>query len=190
MIIHCITAQELNILKSLIGKKLLCFKSQQKDSWNRIFGNILLVIEDCEVELRNELTEIKYFGDSEEVSKFYVNQITNDKPFQLMVEDSIAETPVNEVIEDIIIVKDEINVNDSSGKSLYEITMDDAVIIKTNNSVYAISREWSLEEELIFIKTSDYKKDIYSVEQIISEWSDEDENSIATCNRIEISLKN
>lgn len=190
MIIHCITAQELNILKSLIGKKLLCFKSQQKDSWNRIFGNILFVTEDCEVELRNELTEIEYFGDSEEVSKFYVNQITNDKPFKLMVEDSIAETPVNEVIEDIIIVKDEINVNDSSGKSIYEITMDDAVIIKTNNSVYAISREWSLEEELIFIKTSDYKKDIYSVEQIISEWSDEDENSIATCNRIEISLKN
>lgn len=58
-----------------------------------------------------------------------------------MVEDSIAETSVNEVIKDIIIVKDEINVKDSSGNSIYEITMDDAVIIKTDNSVYAISRE-------------------------------------------------
>ncbi len=190
MIVHGITSQELDILKSLIGKKLLCFKSQQKDSWNRIFGNILLVTEDFEIELRNELTEIEYFGDSEEVSKFYVNKITKKKPFQLMVEDSIAETSVNEVVEDIIIVKDEINVKDSSGNSIYEITMDDAVIIKTDNSVYAISREWSLEEELIFIKTSDYKKDIYSVEQIVSEWSDEDENTVATCNRKEIFLKN
>ena len=189
MIIHGITSQELNTLKSLVGKKLLCFKSQQKDSWNRIFGNILLVTEDSEIELRNELTEIEYFGDSEEVSKFYVNKITKEKPFQLMVEDSIAETSVNEVVEDIIIVKDEINVKDSSGNTIYEITMDDAVIIKTDNSVYAISREWSLEEELIFIKTSDYKKDIYSVEQIVSEWSDKDEHTVATCNRKEISLK-
>ena len=37
--------------------------------------------------------------------------------------------------------------------------------------------------------TADYKKDIYSVEQIVSEWSDKDENTIATCNRKEISLK-
>lgn len=190
MIIHGITSQELNTLKSLVGKKLLCFKSQQKDSWNRIFGNILLVTEDSEIELRNELTEIEYFGDSEEVSKFYVNKITKEKPFQLMVEDSIAETSVNEVVEDIIIVKDEINVKDSSGNSIYEITMDDAVIIKTDNSVYAISRDWSLEEELIFVKAADYKKDIYSVEQIVSEWSDEDENSVAICDRKEISLKN
>lgn len=190
MIIHGITSQELNTLKSLIGKKLLCFKSQQKDSWNRIFGNILLVTKDSEIELRNELTEIEYFGDCEEVSKFYVNKITKEKPFQLMVEDSIAETSVNEVVKDIIIVKDEINVKDSSGNSIYEITMDDAVIIKTDNSAYAISREWSLEEELIFVKTADYKKDIYSVEQIVSEWSDEDEYTVATCNRKEIFLKN
>ncbi|MBO4857897.1 MAG: hypothetical protein J5527_05235 [Treponema sp.] len=190
MIIHSITSRELNTLKSLVGKKLICFKSQQKDSWNRIFGNILLVTEVSEVELRNELTEIEYFGNTEEVSKFYVNQITKDKPFKLMVEDSITETPVNEIIEDIIVIKDEIDVKDSSENSIYEITMDDAVIIKTDNSVYAISREWSLEEELIFIKTSDYMKDIYSVEQIVSEWSDEDEKTVATCNRKEISLKN
>ena len=83
MIIHGITSQELDTIKSLVGKKLLCFKSQQKDSWNRIFGNILLVTEDSEIELRNELTEIEYFGDSEEVSKFYVNKITKENHFSL-----------------------------------------------------------------------------------------------------------
>ena len=50
-----------------------------------------------------------------------------------MVEDSIAETSVNEVVEDIIIIKDEINIKHSSGNTIYEITMDDAVIIKTDN---------------------------------------------------------
>ena len=83
MIVHSITSQELDTLKSLIGKKLLCFKSQQKDSWNRIFGNILLVTEESEIELRNELTEIEYFGDSEDVSRFYVNLITKKRLFSL-----------------------------------------------------------------------------------------------------------
>lgn len=189
MINHCITYKELQMLKTLIGTKLVCFKSQKKDSWNRIFGNIALITDKTEIELRNELTDIEYFGDSEDVSKFYVNQISASKPFSLMIEDEVFKTSVNEIITDIIIVEDEISIKDSSGNPIYEITMDDAVIIKTANSTYAISREWSLEEELIFIKTSDYKKDIYSIEQIISEWSDEDENFIATCNRKEISLK-
>lgn len=189
MINHCITYKELQMLKTLIGTKLVCFKSQKKDSWNRIFGNIAIITDKTEIELRNELTDIEYFGDSEDVSKFYVNQISASKPFSLMIEDEVFKTSVNEIITDIIIVEDEISIKDSSGNPIYEITMDDAVIIKTDNSTYAISREWSLEEELIFIKTSDYKKDIYSIEQIISEWSDEDENFIATCNRKEISLK-
>lgn len=189
MINHCITYKELQMLKTLIGTKLVCFKSQKKDSWNRIFGNIAIITDKTEIELRNELTDIEYFGDSEDVSKFYVNQISASKPFSLMIEDEVFKTSVNEIITDIIIVEDEISIKDSSGKPIYEITMDDAVIIKTDNSTYAISREWSLEEELIFIKTSDYKKNIYSIEQIISEWSDEDENFIATCNRKEISLK-
>lgn len=189
MINHCITYKELQMLKTLIGTKLVCFKSQKKDSWNRIFGNIAIITDKTEIELRNELTDIEYFGDSEDVSKFYVNQISASKPFSLMIEDEVFKTSVNEIITDIIIVEDEISIKDSSGKPIYEITMDDAVIIKTDNSTYAISREWSLEEELIFIKTSDYKKNIHSIEQIISEWSDEDENFIATCNRKEISLK-
>lgn len=189
MINHCITYKELQMLKTLIGTKLVCFKSQKKDSWNRIFGNIAVITDKTEIELRNELTEIEYFGDLEDVSKFYVNQISASKPFCLMIEDEVFKTSVNEIITDIIIVEDEISIKDSSGNPIYEITMDDAVIIKTADSAYAISREWSLEEELIFIKTSDYKKDIYSIEQIISEWSDEDENFIATCNRKEISLK-
>lgn len=189
MINHCITYEELQTLKTLIGTKLICFKSQKKDSWNRIFGNIAIITDKTEIELRNELTDIEYFGDSEDVSKFYVNQISASKPFSLMIEDEVFKTFVNEIITDIIIVEDEISIKDSSGNPIYEITMDDAVIIKTANSTYAISREWSLEEELIFIKTSDYKKDIYSIEEIISEWSDEDENFLATCNRKEISLK-
>ncbi|MCR5606960.1 MAG: hypothetical protein K6F69_09120 [Treponema sp.] len=189
MIVHGINEKEVQILKSLIGTRLICFKSQQKDSWNRIFGNIALVTEKAEIELRNELTEIDYFGDSEDVSKFYVNQITAENPFCLMIEDSVIETSVNETITDIIIVKDEIIVKDSSGKSIYEISTDDAVIIKTDSSAYVISRDWHLEEDMFFIKTADIQRDIRSITDIISEWSDEEDGTVASCDRKEISLK-
>ena len=188
MIIHCINEKELQMLKSLIGAKLICFKSEQKDSWNRIFGNIALITDKTEIELRNELTEIEYFGETEEVSKFYVNQITAENPFCLMVQTDVFETTVNETITDIIIVKDEVVAKDTFEKTIYEITTDDAVIIKTDSSAYVISRDWHLEEFMLFVKTTDIQRDVRSVADIIDEWSDEEDGTVATCNRKEISL--
>lgn len=188
MIIHCIDNAGKELLKSLISKKLVCFRSQKKDSWNKIFGNMLLVTDDSQTEIRNELTPIAYFGDTEDVSKFYVNKIDENKPFELMVADSIIDTPVNDNISDILIAQDTIVVKDQSGTIVYEITIDTAIILKMENYSYVISREWSLEEELLFVKTVDYEKAIYSIKKIIEEWSDEDEHLIASCNRKFISI--
>lgn len=190
MIFSCISKTEKEILKTLIGKELICIKSEEKDSWNRIFGNLALVTKDSEVEIKNELTETEYFNVLEDVSKFKIRNITSEKPFVLMVESSIIETKVNETIFDIIIVQDEISVKNSEGNCIYEITMDDAVVIKTEESVYVISREWCLEEELIFVKSANYKKSVYPIKDIIAQWSDEEEKTQASCKRIEISLAN
>ncbi|MBO8449640.1 MAG: hypothetical protein IAA96_00870 [Spirochaetes bacterium] len=46
-----------------------------------------------------------------------------------------------------------------------------------------------MEEELIFVKTADYKKSVYSVENIIKDWSNEEENLDASCKRKYLSLK-
>ena len=189
MVFSCISENEKSLLKGLIGKKLKCIKSEQKDSWNRIFGNLSIVADNSEIEIRNELTETEYFGDTEDVSKFKISKISNKNPFNLMIESPIIETKVEEHIIDILLIQDEISIKDSENKVFYEITMDDAIVIKTENSTYVISREWSLEEELIFSKTSDYKNSIYSVDEIVSEWSDEDEKTKASCNRTEVSLR-
>lgn len=191
MIDHCITKEEKNLLKSLIGSKLICFKSEKKDSWNKIFGNIALVSENIEIEIKNELSPTTYFGgENEDVSRFIIKQITNDNPFQLMIVSDIFETPVNEIIKDIIIITDNISVHDSDKNKIYEIVTTESIVVKTENSTFALSRDWHLEEIITFIKTSDYKQDIYPVSEVISEWSDEDEGSVAICNRSEISLNN
>ena len=57
-----------------------------------------------------------------------------------MIQDDVFETTVNETITDIIIVKDEIIVKDASAKTIYEITTDDAVVIKTDSSSYVICK--------------------------------------------------
>lgn len=188
MVFSCISDEEKAVLKTLIGKKIRSIKSEEKDSWNRIFGNLAVVAENCEVEIRNELTETEYFGDKEEVSKFKIRLITEDAPFMLMVETPVYETAVNETVTDVIIVQDEIQVKDAEGKTVYEITMDEAIVIKTTDSTYVISREWCLEEELIFLKTADYKKSVYSIDDVISEWSDAEDGSTALCRRTEIAL--
>lgn len=188
MIFSCISEEEKTVLKGLIGKKLDFIKSEQKDSWNRILGNLSIVTKDSEIEIRNELTETEYFGDTEDVSKFKIRTVSAENPFNLMVEAPVFETTVADTITDIIIIQDEICIKDSNGKSIYDITMDQAIVIKVSDSSYVISREWSLEEELIFLKSANYKESVYSVKDVISEWSDEDAETMAVCNRIEFSL--
>lgn len=188
MIFSCISDEEKALLKRLIGKKISCIKSEEKDSWNRIFGNLEVIADDYEVEIRNELTETEYFGDTEDVSKFKIRKITSDAPFALMVEAPVYETKIDDFVTDVIIVQDEITVKDSEGKPIYEITMDEAIVIKMTNSTYVISREWCLEEELIFLKTANYKESVYSVEDVASEWSDDDDGLVASCHRSELSL--
>jgi hypothetical protein len=190
MVYSTLSDGEKNLLKSLVGSNLICFKSQEKDSWNKIFGNISAVTEGTEIEIRNELTETEYFGgETEDVSKLYVKKITAEYPFQLMIVDSVFETTVNELITDILIVQDRVIVKDSSGAVVYEITTDTAIVIKTAFSSFVISRDWSLEEEMIFVKSTDYERDVYSVNQMISEWGDEGEGWKASCNRTFISLR-
>ena len=189
MIDHCITQEEKSLLKSLIGTKLLCFKSEKKDSWNRIFGNISLVSENAETEIRNELVSTMYFaGETEDVSRFAVKKISKEKPFKLMIVSDIFETAVNEKITDIILVTDAITVQDSGKNTIYEISTTESIVIKTDNSTFVLSRDWHLEEIMTFVKTSDYKRDIYPITDVVSEWSDEEEGFVAICNRTETSL--
>lgn len=189
MIKSTLTDDELKLLSSMIGKNFISVIRTEKDSYNRVFGNIAINVDGIFYEIKNELTVIDYFGDKEDVSRFYVRTLENKECFEPMIVLPIGEISINEIITDISIIQDQIIVEKTSGGSIYEITMDDAIILKTEKSVYAISREWSLEEEMIIVKTTDYMRDIYSVEQIISEWSDEDDNSSATCTRTEIPLK-
>ena len=189
MIDHRITQEEKSLLKSLIGTKLLCFKSEKKDSWNRIFGNISLVSENAETEIRNELVSTMYFaGETEDVSRFAVKKISKENPFKLMIVSDVFETAVNEKITDIILVTDAITVQDSGKNTIYEISTTESIVIKTDNSTFVLSRDWHLEEIMTFVKTSDYKRDIYPIADVVSEWSDEEEGFVAICNRTETSL--
>lgn len=188
MINSTLTNKELQLLSSFIGKSLISVIRTEKDSYNRVFGNIAINVGSHFYEIRNELTVIDYFGSKEDVSRFYVKKLESKECFEPMVVLPIEEMPINETIIGISIIRDMITVKNSAGNTIYEISMDDAIIIKTEKSVYAISREWSLEEEMIIVKTTDYLRDIYSVEQIVCEWSDEDDNSVATFTRTEISL--
>lgn len=189
MIYSTITEKEKSLLKSLIGQKLVCFKSEQKDSWNKIFGNISIVTENSEIEIKNELIEAQYFDTTEDISKFKLRKVSSENPFRLMAESSIVKTAVDEKIKNIFIAQDIVSVKDSESKTIYEITMDEAIVIETEKSTFVISRDWHLEEELIFVKSTDYKKDIYPIEKVISDWSDEDSIK-ANCTRTYINLGN
>lgn len=74
---------------------------------------------------------------------------------------------IDEKIQSVEIVNDEINVNDGE----YEITIDQALIIRTRDNVYSFYKDW-MYSEVINIAVDRNNETVYDVEKVKYEWSD------------------
>lgn len=181
---------EKELLKAVCGKKLIYIKSTEADNWKRIYGNAVLTAENCELEIRNEIEPVSYFETVEDISVYHINEINDNYKYipGILDADVIAVT-VNSIINEIIIVEDEIIVSDSSGELIYNIIFDTAIVIKTDSGTFTFSREWYFEEDIIFKEGDNYKDNIYPVENIIEDWTDEEYEYNVKCIRQEKILR-
>lgn len=171
-------------LKSLIGKKLLYYKSQKLDEWKRIYGNFAIKVGEKEIEIRNEEQTIDFFGSKEDVAIYSMKTMTGDTEFKLMVLDTpITEYEVNENIDNINIVTDNIVVRDKDGNIIYEIEIDMAIIFKTENHFLTFAKGWYFDESISVYDTEDYLDLIRSIKQVEEDWADEEDGDTAVCNR-------
>jgi hypothetical protein len=200
MVYQTLDESERSLLRQMIGKNFERIKyPTQVIEGDRLFGNILLMAGGACFEILNEVEKTPYFGMEEDVSRFHVKKLVDEKDYSpSIIFDSapsqVTERIIDGKIEDILVVEDEVNVFDS-GKIFYSITIDTAIVFRMGKTSISISRDWSLGEEMSIRESNDYENAIYSVKQMIDEWSDEDADDPksdlrpATCDRKFISLK-
>jgi hypothetical protein len=165
--------KELDVLKELKGKTLN--KIVYTDP---IFASIVLEFEDYSIVINNNTHESNFADlENESISYFTVDKVSNTSNFNFLVgNDKVKEFSINERIESIEIINDTIN------DGIYEISFDEAIILKTNQHDYTISRDWFFMETMNINVDGDIN-DILEIDKVIEDYKGDDNNLVVNVSR-------
>lgn len=157
-------------LKSVIGKNFKSFECEKMDNNSAVYGNLRLNLSDINFDISNEQKTLKFYDDFEDVAYFDLVVSKNETEFKPYIPSSVKEIyEVDEEIINIIIIEDTINVNDE-----YIVKFDVGIQINTNKNIYIFSKGWFFDEHIYISKNIEFDI-VYPIEDVIYDWSDEDD---------------
>lgn len=174
MLYATFTKEMKGLLRSMVGKTM---KSYEGDfcGTKRVYGVCRIHLGRFSIELQNEVQGMPFFEGEEDIPVFTCRMIGENDPF--WPETQGAETlsyMVDEKIREVDIATDVIRVNTDE----YEITIDHALIIKTDRHCYSFYKDW-MYGETINIVVTDSEPELYPIEKVKEEWSDQGEDRIS-----------
>lgn len=179
------TEKEINILKSLIGQKIDKIRHDRFDYTNTSFRRITFFVGDKVYELLNEAEETDFMWDDygeEAVAVFKFSEIEDkgmDYKYGFDNYPAQIETPINDVVKDIIVIEDNVKSFDSSTKSLVsEYNYVKGIIVELGQIKYCFNRGVWFSEEIVINKGQEPESKIGNIDNDW-EWG-EDRYSINT----------
>lgn len=157
----------IEVLAEMKGKT---FKSYEcvKMGTSMTYGKCRLNLGTFSIDLYNYVHPMPFFDKTEDIPYFSCEQMEKDSEYVSCEKNSIPHVyMIDEKIQSVEIVNDEINVNDGE----YEITIDQALIIRTRDNVYSFYKDW-MYSEVINIAVDRNKETVYEVEKVKYDWSD------------------
>ena len=159
------------LLKKLKSSKFISYECAKNHS--SAYGNLRINTDNGSIEITNIEKTMPFFDIEEDVTSFECEISDSYAEFKPYCIEPFEAFEVGEIITGIEIINDEINVNDGE----YEISFDQAIIIRTEKQTIMFSRDiWFLEVITIF--DNDNYDEFFSVEQAIEAWSEEGKNDV------------
>lgn len=157
----------LDVLAEMKGKT---FKSYEcvKMGTNMTYGKCRLNLGQFSVDLYNYIHAMPFFDQTEDIPYFSCERMEKDSEYVVCERNSIPHVyMIDEKIQSVEVVTDEINVNDGE----YEITIDQALIIRTRDNIYSFYKGW-MYSEIINIAVDRNYETVYDLENVKYEWGD------------------
>ena len=177
----------MELLRNIKGKRLKSIRylieTKRRDFLAITWGSIYLNVGDDYIKLNRELEIKEYFemkkkfGIDEELGEFRCCKYDATNGFECYDEETYYDKEchlVDQTIEEIIIVRDEID----NITCNYSITIDEAIIIKTEKNNYVFIRGSRFDEDVElyeYKKEENYRKYIYTYKELLEEWGASDE---------------
>ena len=160
------TTEMEDVLRELKGKT---FKSIEcyKTTPDSVYGKCRLNLGTFAVDLYNYIHTMPFFGVQEDIPLFTCERMDKKSIFEPCEQGKTAHVyMIDEKITGVEVVNDLINVNHGE----YEISLDQALIIRTKYNVYSFYKGW-MYSELINISSDRRDTIVYDLDKVEYDWS-------------------
>jgi hypothetical protein len=100
------SASDMAEIKSMVGKRMIGYKCDPFIFSTSVYGIVGIRLEDTSYAFTNSLEVMDYFGDPEDVARFRISKVEYANIKSLVQDQVMVETPVDNVIEDVIVVNE------------------------------------------------------------------------------------
>jgi hypothetical protein len=174
MIDITLTKKMEEMLSSMKNHKLISYECNEDNiNPNMAYGCIRINTDSIAVEIKNEEKSFPFFDEEEDIAGFSCEQADPDSLFIPGVRAKCKKVAVGGVIKKIDIISDEIHVNTDE----YNVKFDQAIIFHMDNGILMLSKkEWF--SETINISNNDHYNEIYPIEKLCEDWSNDGEDHV------------
>lgn len=144
------SAEEINILAGMVGKRFEKYRCDEFIFSPAVYQIVGLYVDGRTFTLLNETQELDYFGGVDDVAVIGVKEVSPGEIRSHVVGGEMVETPVGQVIEDIIVITDTEYMS-KDGADLYRYDFTAAIVFVLSDRQIVFERDcWFSEDFLVY----------------------------------------
>lgn len=144
------SAEEISILAGMVGKRFEKYRCDEFVFSPAVYQIIGLYVDDRTFALLNEMQELDYFGSIDDVAVIGVKAVAPDEIRSHVVGGQMVETPVDQIIEDVIVITDTEYMS-KDGADLYRYDFTAAIVFVLPDRQIVFERDcWFSEDFLVY----------------------------------------
>ena len=167
------SASDMAEIKSMVGKRMIGYKCDPFIFSTSVYGIVGIRLEDTSYAFTNSLEVMDYFGDPEDVARFRISKVEYANIKSLVQDQVMVETPVDNVIEDVIVVNECQRLFEKDVQ-IYEVMVTRGIIFKFEDGLeLSFEKNIWFSEDITVEKGYDLIERFTPVSEFAEGWSDD-----------------
>lgn len=159
------------LLSSIKGAETVSYECER--IFNNVYGKLRIHTEKGSIEVTNFHQTRDILGAQEDASGFQCKKVKKGSCFKPLCGDAADTFRMRGLVTEIKIINDAISVNDGA----YEISFDQAIVIKTKDETVMFSRDAWFSEDITVSEHDDYEL-LVPVSRVAELWSFDGDNKV------------
>jgi hypothetical protein len=145
MINICLSVEEKDLLKKIIGKKLLNYRHDPLDKFDgeTVYGRIELFFDDSIILINYDYEPFPLFGSADdEHPKFSIKKIEEEEAVSALKDVTQIDVRSNKVISEIILVEDSVDIKWDGKQDCFKLLK--AIVLKFDNDEIVVQGDYMI----------------------------------------------